>query len=71
MQIALHANIIRDEKTVFRLIVHQAVREEILSLPAGVQAKLIRQLDKLRNPTVLRARQQTIVIWLLKYAPSG
>ena len=56
MQIALHANIIRDEKTVFRLIVHQAVREEILSLPAGVQAKLIRQLDKLRNnPTVLRA----------------
>lgn len=55
MQIALHANIIRDEKTVFRLIVHQAVREEILSLPAGVQAKLIRQLDKLRNnPTVLR-----------------
>ena len=56
MQIALYANIIRDEKTVFRLIVHQAVREEILSLPAGVQAKLIRQLDKLRNnPTVLRA----------------
>lgn len=39
----------------FRLIVHAAVREEILSLPAGVQAKLIRQLDKLRNnPTVLR-----------------
>lgn len=39
----------------FRLIVHQAVREEILSLPAGVQAKLIRQLDKLRaNPTALR-----------------
>ncbi|MEB7932999.1 type II toxin-antitoxin system RelE/ParE family toxin [Enterobacter quasiroggenkampii] len=39
----------------FRLIVHEAVREEILSLPAGVQAKLIRQLDKLRtNPTVLR-----------------
>lgn len=30
-------------------------QEEILSLPAGVQAKLIRQLDKLRNnPTVLR-----------------
>jgi phage-related protein len=40
---------------VFRLIVHEAVREEILSLPAGVQAKLIRQIDKLRsNPTVLR-----------------
>jgi phage-related protein len=40
---------------VFRLIVHEAVREEILSLPAGVQAKLIRQLDKLRsNPTALR-----------------
>jgi len=40
---------------VFRLIVHQAVRGEILSLPAGVQAKLIRQLDKLRaNPTALR-----------------
>ncbi|HCH40575.1 MAG TPA: type II toxin-antitoxin system RelE/ParE family toxin [Enterobacter sp.] len=39
----------------FRLIVHQAVRGEILSLPAGVQAKLIRQLDKLRaNPTALR-----------------
>ncbi len=39
----------------FRLIVHQAVREEIRSLPAGVQAKLIRQLDKLRaNPTALR-----------------
>ncbi|POU73772.1 type II toxin-antitoxin system RelE/ParE family toxin [Leclercia sp. LSNIH6] len=39
----------------FRLIVHQAVREEILSLPACVQAKLIRQLDKLRaNPTALR-----------------
>ncbi|WP_296240202.1 type II toxin-antitoxin system RelE/ParE family toxin [uncultured Enterobacter sp.] len=39
----------------FRLIVHQAVREEILSLPTGVQAKLIRQLDKLRtNPTALR-----------------
>lgn len=39
----------------FRLIVHEAVREEILSLPAVVQAKLIRQLDKLRaNPTVLR-----------------
>ncbi|HIE5388387.1 type II toxin-antitoxin system RelE/ParE family toxin [Enterobacter sp. ECC-175] len=40
----------------FKLIVHEAVRGEILSLPAGVQAKLIRQLDKLRNnPTVLRA----------------
>jgi len=40
---------------VFRLIVHEAVREEILTLPAGVQAKLIRQLDKLRsNPTALR-----------------
>ena len=39
----------------FRLIVHEAVREEILSLPAGVQAKLIRLLDKLRlNPTALR-----------------
>ncbi|MGS2874136.1 type II toxin-antitoxin system RelE/ParE family toxin [Enterobacter huaxiensis] len=39
----------------FRLIVHEAVREEILTLPAGVQAKLIRQLDKLRsNPTALR-----------------
>ena len=39
----------------FRLLVHSAVREEILSLPAVVQAKLIRQLDKLRcNPTVLR-----------------
>ena len=39
----------------FRLIVHEAVREEILSLPAGGQAKLIRQIDKLRsNPTVLR-----------------
>ena len=39
----------------FRLIVHEAVREEILSLPAGVQAKLIRQLDKLRtHPTALR-----------------
>lgn len=38
----------------FRIIVHQAAREEILSLPAGVQAKLIRQLDKLRsNPTAL------------------
>jgi len=40
---------------VYRLIVHEAVREEILSLPAGVQAKLIRQLDKLRSiPTALR-----------------
>jgi len=40
---------------VFRLIVHQALREEIRALPAGVQAKLIRQLDKLRaNPTALR-----------------
>jgi len=40
---------------VFRLIVHEAVKEEILLLPAGVQAKLIRQLDKLRsNPTALR-----------------
>ncbi len=39
----------------FRLIVHEAVKEEILLLPAGVQAKLIRQLDKLRsNPTALR-----------------
>ena len=39
----------------FRLIVHQAVGEEILALPASVQAKLIRQLDKLRsNPTALR-----------------
>lgn len=39
----------------FRLIVHQAVREEILSLPAVIQAKLIRQLDKLRaNPMALR-----------------
>ena len=39
----------------FRLIVHEAVREEILLLPAGVKAKLIRQLDKLRlNPTALR-----------------
>ncbi len=39
----------------FRLIVHQAVREELRSLPAGAQAKLIRQLDKLRaNPTALR-----------------
>jgi Phage-related protein len=54
MQVALYANIIRDEN-VFRLIVHEAVREEILSLPSGVQAKLIRQLDKLRaNPTALR-----------------
>ena len=26
----------------YRLIVHEAVREEILSLPAGVKAKLIR-----------------------------
>ena len=44
----------------FRLIVHEAVREEILSLPAGVQAKLIRQLDKLRtNPTVLREPDST------------
>jgi phage-related protein len=40
---------------VFRLIVHEAVREEILALPAEVQAKLIRQLDKLRtHPTALR-----------------
>jgi phage-related protein len=40
---------------VFRLIVHEAVREEILLLHAGVKAKLIRQLDKLRlNPTALR-----------------
>ncbi|HDV8221169.1 type II toxin-antitoxin system RelE/ParE family toxin [Enterobacter hormaechei] len=39
----------------FRLIVHKAVREEILLLPAGVKAKLILQLDKLRaNPTALR-----------------
>ncbi|EFC55377.1 TPA: type II toxin-antitoxin system RelE/ParE family toxin [Enterobacter cancerogenus] len=39
----------------FRLIIHEAVREEILALPAVVQAELIRQLDKLRaNPTVLR-----------------
>ncbi|MBW4203998.1 type II toxin-antitoxin system RelE/ParE family toxin [Enterobacter cloacae subsp. cloacae] len=39
----------------FRLIVHHAVREEILALPAVVQAKLIRQLDKLRtHPTALR-----------------
>lgn len=39
----------------FRLIVHQAVGEEILALPASVQAKLIRQLDKLRsNPKALR-----------------
>lgn len=39
----------------FRLIVHEAVREEILSLPAAVQGRLIRQLDKLRHdPTALR-----------------
>lgn len=39
----------------FRLIVHEAVREEILLLPAGVKAKLIRQLDTMRlNPTTLR-----------------
>lgn len=39
----------------FRLLVHADVREEILALPAVVQAKMIRQLDKLRaNPTVLR-----------------
>lgn len=39
----------------FRLIVHTAARAEILLLPARVQAKLIRQLDKLRiNPTALR-----------------
>lgn len=55
MQIALYANILRDEKSVFRLLVHADVREEILALPAGVQAKMIRQLDKLRaNPTALR-----------------
>ncbi|KNC92695.1 type II toxin-antitoxin system RelE/ParE family toxin [Trabulsiella odontotermitis] len=39
----------------FRLIVHERVRAELLSLPASVQAKMIRMLDKLQSdPTVLR-----------------
>lgn len=39
----------------FRLEVHDSAQEELLALPERVQARLIRQLDKLRaNPTVLR-----------------
>ncbi|MGL4724780.1 MAG: type II toxin-antitoxin system RelE/ParE family toxin [Scandinavium sp.] len=39
----------------FRLEVHDSAQEELLALPKRVQARLIRQLDKLRaNPTVLR-----------------
>ncbi len=39
----------------FTLYIHAQVREELLALPAGVQARMIRQLDKLRSdPTALR-----------------
>jgi phage-related protein len=39
----------------FRLVVHVDVKKELQALPAIVQAKMIRQLDKLRqNPTALR-----------------
>ncbi|MBV8044797.1 type II toxin-antitoxin system RelE/ParE family toxin [Pluralibacter sp.] len=39
----------------FRLLVHEKVRDELIALPVVVQAKLIRQLDKLRlNPLALR-----------------
>ena len=39
----------------FRLVVHVDVKKELQALPSIVQAKMIRQLDKLRqNPTALR-----------------
>ena len=39
----------------FRLVVHVDVKKELQALPPIVQAKMIRQLDKLRqNPTALR-----------------
>lgn len=39
----------------FRMVVHVDVKKELQALPAIVQAKMIRQLDKLRqNPTALR-----------------
>ncbi|MCS2163611.1 type II toxin-antitoxin system RelE/ParE family toxin [Scandinavium sp. H11S7] len=39
----------------FTLDMHSAVRDELIALPASVQGKIIRQLDKLRqNPTALR-----------------
>ncbi|MCS2153337.1 type II toxin-antitoxin system RelE/ParE family toxin [Scandinavium goeteborgense] len=40
----------------FTLVMHGEVRDELVVLPASVQGKIIRQLDKLRqNPTALRA----------------
>lgn len=39
----------------FRLVVHVDVKKELQALPPIVQAKMIRQIDKLRqNPTALR-----------------
>lgn len=39
----------------FRILVHADVREEMLALPASVQAKMIAKIEKLRlNPTALR-----------------
>jgi len=54
MQLALCANIL-GAKIVFRIVVHVDVRDELLALPALVQAKIIAKIEKLqRNPTGLR-----------------